>query len=71
MQPDTTFVYSSVHSATCFGLIGHHSDDQEYNSMYTFLVNNQLDALILINYLFISFLLTTCFELLELIIRRD
>jgi hypothetical protein len=37
----------------------------------TFLVNNQLDALILIIYLFIYLLLSTCFELLELIIRRD
>jgi predicted permease len=39
--------------------------------LYRFLVNNQLDALILINYLFIYLLLSTCFELLELIIRRD
>jgi hypothetical protein len=29
---------------------------------YIFLVNNQLDALILINYLFTYFLLSTCFE---------
>jgi hypothetical protein len=35
MQSDTKIVYSSAHSTTCFGLIDHYRNDQEYNSMYT------------------------------------